>query len=65
MTRLLSILGQHHIPAGAPGIPNERLVDNGLVFGTVSATPAVVPATSAVGSVTAVGGSIVRRDRNE
>ena len=39
VTRLLSILGQQHIPAGAPGIPHERLVDNGLVFGAIDFAP--------------------------
>ena len=37
--RLLSLLGQQHIPASAGGIPNERLVDNGLVFGAIDFAP--------------------------
>jgi hypothetical protein len=39
VTHLLSVLGQQHIPAGAPGIPNERLVDNGLIFGAIDFAP--------------------------
>jgi len=39
VTQLLSLLGQNHIPAGAPGIPNERLIDNGNVFGAIDFAP--------------------------
>lgn len=39
------------------------VVNSGLVFGTVSATPAPAPASAALGGVTAVGGSFVRRDK--
>ncbi|HEX6313693.1 MAG TPA: TonB-dependent receptor [Gemmatimonadaceae bacterium] len=37
--RLLSVLGQHHIPATTGGIPNDRLVDNGMIFGAVDWAP--------------------------
>jgi hypothetical protein len=37
--RFLSVLGQQQIPSGAAGIPNERLVDNGLVFGSIDFAP--------------------------
>ena len=37
--RLLSILGQQQIPASVGGIPNDRLVDNGLVFGAIDWAP--------------------------
>lgn len=39
VTRLLSILGQQQIPATVGGIPNDRLVDNGLVFGSIDWAP--------------------------
>jgi hypothetical protein len=39
VTQLLSLLGQNHIPAGAPGIPNDRLVDNGNIFGAIDFAP--------------------------
>jgi hypothetical protein len=43
----------------------QGALDSGMVFGTVSATPAVVPSTGALGSTAAVGGSIVRRSRKK
>jgi hypothetical protein len=39
VSRLLSILGQQRIPATVGGIPNSRLVDNGLVFGAIDWAP--------------------------
>ncbi len=39
VTQLLALLGQQHIPAGAPGIPNDRLVDNGTIFGAIDFAP--------------------------
>ena len=39
VTRLLSILGQQQIPAAAAGIPNDRLVDNGMLFGSIDFAP--------------------------
>lgn len=39
VTRLLSILGQHQIPANIGGIPNDRLVDNGMLFGSIDFAP--------------------------
>jgi len=49
----------------APAAPGG--LSTGLVFGTVSATPAPAPApaTTSVGGVTAVGGSFVLRDKSE
>lgn len=37
--RLLSILGQQQIPVTVGGIPNDRLVDNGLLFGAIDWAP--------------------------
>lgn len=37
--RLLSILGQQQIPTSVGGIPNDRLVDNGQVFGAIDWAP--------------------------
>ena len=37
--RMLSILGQQQIPTTVGGIPNDRLVDNGLIFGAVDWAP--------------------------
>jgi hypothetical protein len=39
VTRLLSILGQQQIPSSVGGIPNDRLVDNGNVFGAIDWAP--------------------------
>ena len=39
VTRFLSILGQQQIPSGAAGIPNDRLVDNGMLFGSIDFAP--------------------------
>lgn len=37
--RLLSILGQQQIPATVGGIPNDRLADNGMIFGSADWAP--------------------------
>jgi len=39
VTRLLSILGQQQIPSSVGGIPNDRLVDNGNIFGAIDWAP--------------------------
>jgi hypothetical protein len=37
--RMLSILGQQQIPTTVGGIPNDRLVDNGNIFGAIDWAP--------------------------
>jgi hypothetical protein len=37
--QLLSILGQQQIPTTVGGIPNDRLVDNGMIFGAIDWAP--------------------------
>jgi len=39
VSRFLSILGQQQIPATVGGIPNDRLVDNGMIFGAIDFAP--------------------------
>ena len=39
VSRMLSILGQQQIPTSVGGIPNDRLVDNGLIFGAFDWAP--------------------------
>jgi hypothetical protein len=39
VARLLSVLGQQQIPTSVGGIPNERLVDNGMLFGAIDWAP--------------------------
>ncbi len=39
VTHLLSILGQQQIPTSVGGIPNDRLVDNGSIFGAIDWAP--------------------------
>jgi hypothetical protein len=39
VSRLLSVLGQQQIPSTVGGIPNSRLVDNGMVFGAIDWAP--------------------------
>jgi hypothetical protein len=39
VVRLLSILGQQQLPTSVGGIPNDRLVDNGMIFGAIDWAP--------------------------
>lgn len=39
INRLMSILGRWHLPTTARGIPNNKLSDNALVFGSMDFTP--------------------------